>query len=435
MNNSRFFRLVPGLLRGLATAGMTLVPLPTYAQEGIIEASDTGDTALLLAASLFILLAALPGLALFYAGRARTGATALLTQTAAVAAAVSLAWIVAGYTLAFGQATNGWVGGGGAWMLMNLGNVRAGLTIPESAFALFQIAFVVLAAAIVPGAWAGRARFGWVVLFMAAWSLSLAPVMHWLWGGGWLSAAFGTIDFAGGLAVELAAGTTALVTALLMGKGKDFAMARPQEPAPMLALYGALMAWIGWMALCGGSAFAANDDAASAMISAHAAGCAGVLARLALDRLQKEAVTAGSLSCGLVAGLAGIAPAALYISPGGAMAIGAMAALLSALTADLLRRIGVDDRLDVFALFAVPGAVGALLLAPFMAAPLGGTGYAEGMDALSQLAAQGIGVVAVFAWSAIVGTILALTASVIIPMRVTERVEAAEFDRPGLTGL
>ena len=117
------------------------------------------------------------------------------------------------------------------------------------------------------------------------------------------------------------------------------------------------------------------------------------------------------------------------------MAIGAMAALLSALTADLLRRIGVDDRLDVFALFAVPGAVGALLLAPFMAAPLGGTGYAEGMDALSQLAAQGIGVVAVFAWSAIVGTILALMASVIIPMRVTERVEAAEFDRPGLTGL
>lgn len=414
----------------LLLAGLATHPIAALAQDGSLEASDTGDTAWMLAATALLLLAALPGLALFQAGRARTTAfVATLVQALAIAAAVSLAWIVVGYTLAFGAVSSGWLGGGNAWMLIELGNVREGLAVPESGFAVLQIACAMLAALIMPGAWSGRARFGWVVLFATLWSLIvLAPVMHWLWGGGWLSRASGTIDYAGGLTLELSAGTSALVAALLMGRGQDFGTPRREAELSPVALVGGFLIWVGWLGLCGGSAFSANDDAATALLNAHAAACAGVLARLAYDRLRKRPARADALASGLVAGLAAIAPAALYVSAGGALVIGAIGAVLSPLAAGLVRRAGADDRLDVFALFAVPAIAGSLLLAPFMSESLGGTGYDEGMNPVAQLVAQGIGVAVVMAWSAIGSAILALMASLAFPMRVSESAETAGLD-------
>lgn len=419
------------MLAALTIAVLTSAALPSLAmaQDGATEASDSGDTAWLLAATALLMIAALPGLALFQAGRARSTAfVATLLQTAAVAAAVSLAWIVAGYTLAFGVVTSGWLGGGNAWMLIELGNVRDGLAVPESAFALFQIACAMLAAVIMLGAWSGRARFGWVVLFAAAWSVVvLAPVLHWLWGGGWLASASGTIDFAGGTAIEVAAGTSALVTAVLMGRGIDFPREKSAGLSP-ITLAGALLIWIGWFGLCGGSAFAANDDATSALISVHAAACAGALARLLIDRLRRQPPRAEAFGLGLVSGLAAIAPAALYVSPGGAIAIGALGAALATGAAALVRRLGVDDRLDVFALFAVPGAAGSLLVGVFMAQALGGTGYDDTMNPIAQVVAQAIGIAVVAAWSAIGSTIIALMASLVFPMRVSEGSEEAGLD-------
>ena len=396
----------------------------------MIQASNTGDTAWLLAATVLLLLAALPGLALFKAGRAPSGSfVATLVQTAGLAAAVSLAWTVVGYTLAFGNVGSGWLGGGNAWMLLQLGSVREGLTVPESAFALFQIICAILAVTIMPGAWSGRARFGWVMLFGTLWSLVvLAPIMHWLWGGGWLAAATGSIDYAGGMTIEVCAGTSALVTAMLMGRGRAFGHERSRTRLSPIALCGALLSWIGWLALCGGSAFAANDDAATAMISAHVAGCAGLLARLVIDRLRGRAVLVESAACGLVAGLAAIAPAALYVSPGAAMAIGATGAALSVAAAALVRRMGIDDRLDVFALFAVPGATGSMLLAVFLARTLGGAGYDGGMNVIAQLVAQTIAVIVVMAWSALGSTIIALMASLAFRMRVSEASEEIGLD-------
>ncbi|WP_159867475.1 ammonium transporter [Novosphingobium sp. 9U] len=405
------------------------LPSMAMAQDGSIEASDSGDTAWLLAATALLLIATLPGMALFQAGRARAGAfVAMLMQTAAVAAAVSLAWIVCGYTLAFGGVTSGWLGGGNAMMLVELGNVRDGLSVPESAFALFQMVCAVLASVMMLGAWSGRGRFGWVVLFAALWSVVvLAPVLHWLWGGGWLASASGTIDYAGGMALEVSAGTSALVTAVLMGRGIDFPRDSNTGLSP-ITLAGALLLWIGWFGLCGGSAFAANDDAAAALISAHAAACAGGLMRLLIDRLRREPPRAEAFALGLVSGLAAIAPAALYVSPGGAMAIGAIGATLSAGAAWLVRRMGIDDRLGVSALFAVPGAAGSLLVGVFMARALGGTGYDDTMNPIAQLVAQGIGVVVVAAWSAIGSTVIALMASLAFPMRVSEASEEAGLD-------
>lgn len=406
------------------------LPVSAFAQDGTIEASEPGDTAWLLAATVLLFLAALPGLALFHAGRARAGSfVAALVQTAALAAAVSLAWIVVGYTLAFGDASSGWVGGGSAWMLIQLGNVREGLTVPESAFAMFQIGCAVLAAVIMPGAWSGRAKFGWVILFGTLWSVVvLAPVVHWLWGGGWLASATGAIDFAGGMTLEVSAGTSALVTALLMGRGHDFDEERKQPGLSPITLAGALLLWIGWLALCGGSAFAANDNAATAVISAHAAACAGAMTWLAVDRLRGKPVLAQGFACGLVAGLAAIAPAALYVSPGAAIAIGAIGAALSTGAVALVRRAGIDDRLDVFALFAVPGIAGSLLLAVFLSQALGGTGYDARMNLVAQLVAQAIGVVVVVSWAALGSTILALMASLAFQMRVSEATEEMGLD-------
>lgn len=423
MSNRRAAAAVPLLW-------LAALPGSAWAQDGAIEASDTGDTAWLLAATALLLLAALPGLALFQAGRARASAfVPILVQAATMAAAVSLAWIGVGYTLAFGDVASGWLGGGSAWMLIELGNVRSGLTVPESAFALFQIACATLASLIMPGAWSGRGRFGWMVLFAVLWSLVvLAPTVHWLWGGGWLAASTGTIDFAGGLTLCLSAGTSALVTALLMGRGIDFERQRPGSGLAPIALLGALLVWIGWLGLSGGSAFAANDDAAGAVLTAHAAACAGALARLAIDRLRRKAPKADAFACGLVSGLAAIAPAALYVSPGAAIVIGAAGSAMASLVGPLVRRLGIDDRMDAFAIFAAPAIVGGLLLAPFMAEALGGTGYDEGMNPVAQLVAQAIGIVVVMAWSALGSTIIALMASLMFPMRVSEAAEQASLD-------
>ena len=415
-----------------AVALLCVLALPgsAWAQDGAIEASDTGDTAWLLTATALVLFAALPGLALFQAGRTRASAfVATLVQAGTVAAAVSLAWIAVGYTLAFGDVSSGWLGGGSAWMLIELGNVRSGLTVPESAFALFQIACATLASLIMLGAWSGRGRFGWIVLFAVLWSLVvLAPTVHWLWGGGWLAASTGAVDFAGGLALCLSAGTSALVTARLMGRGIDFDKQRAGSGLAPIALAGALLVWIGWLGLSGGSAFAANDDAAGALINAHAAACAGALARLAIDRLRRKAPRADAFACGLVSGLAAIAPAALYVSPGAAMVIGAAGSTTAAVVGPLVRRLGIDDRLDAFAVFAAPAITGALLLALFMAEAMGGTGYDEGMNPVAQLVAQAVGIVVVMAWSALGSTINALMASLVFPMRVSQAAEQASLD-------
>jgi Amt family ammonium transporter len=219
---------------GHVLAALTLLALPSlaHAQDAGLDPADSGDTAWLLAATLFGLLLVLPGLALFHAGRVRAASVvSVITQTAAIVALVSVLWIVVGYTLAFGAVSNGWLGSGNAWMLIDLGNVRADTLVPESAYALFEMVFALAAPALLVGAWADRARFGWVIGFAALWSLIVyAPVAHWVWGGGWLATRLGTVDYAGGLVVHTSAGVSALVVALLMGRRERFSPAR-RKPA------------------------------------------------------------------------------------------------------------------------------------------------------------------------------------------------------------
>lgn len=415
----------------LAACAIAL-PVLGHAQAAeAIDAADSGDTAWLLTCSALVLLMTLPGLTLFYGGLVRAkGFLAVAIQIGAIAAITSLLWVVVGYTLAFGPVSNGWLGGGSAWMLGQLGNVRENTLVPESAFVLFQMMFAAITPALMVGAWVDRARFGWVVAFCALWSLIVyAPAAHWVWGGGWLASRLGTMDFAGGIVVHTTAGVSALVAALLLGKRTGFPRMQMLPHSPSLTMIGAAMLWVGWFGFNGGSSLAATDDAASAIINTHVAACAAALAWLAIEKVSIGKPTSVGFATGAVAGLATVTPAAAYIAPGAAILFGlAAAAVCYPMILLVKRRIEIDDSLDVFAVHGVGGIIGSLLLAVFLEPSLGGTGYAEGMSLTRQLFAQAAGVGAVAAWSALGTVICALAVAMVIPMRVTEDEEREGLD-------
>ena len=418
-------RFVSAMLLTLLLAG------PALAQDaGTLVESDTGDTAWMLTSSALVLLMTLPGLALFYGGLVRAkNVLSVALQCGAVAGVVSVLWVMTGYTLAFGDVGNGWFGNGRAWMLIELTNVRYGTTVPESAFVLFQMAFAIFAAALMVGAWAERARLGWVVIFCAAWSLIVyAPVAHWVWGGGWLASTFGTMDFAGGLVVHTTAGVSALVAAVLIGPREGFAEKPTLPHAPVLTMIGAALLWVGWFGFTGGSALSATDDASSGIINTHLAACVAALVWLLIERIALGKCTMIGWATGAVAGLATITPAAGYIAPGAAILFGALASVVCYGALVQVRRWGIDDTLSVFAVHGMGGMLGTLLLGLFVSYSLGGTGYPAGMTPGAQLGAQAIGVVAVAVWSAVMTGILALGIGILIPMRVKRKREIEGLD-------
>jgi ammonium transporter, Amt family len=205
-----------------------------------VAVADSGDTGWIILCALLVLLAALPGLLLRHAGVVNVrSALSISAQTVAVAAGVSLAWAIAGYSLAFAPG-NIWLGGGSNLLLANLGSLRDGLTVPESAFVLFQMALALFAACLLPGAAAERARFGWVVALAPLWLLIVyAPLAHAIWGGGWLSG-LGVIDFAGGLVIHMSAGFSALALSLILGRRRNPVGA---SHAPVLSLAGGALMW------------------------------------------------------------------------------------------------------------------------------------------------------------------------------------------------
>ncbi|MBC2666366.1 ammonium transporter [Novosphingobium flavum] len=408
-----------------------LAPVAARAQGAAGGGADSGDTAWILVSSALVMMMAAPGLTLFYGGLVRAkNFLSVLVQCGAIVAVASLLWLVCGYTLAFGPASNGWLGNGDMAMFNQLGTVREGTTVPESAYALFQMCFAAITPALMVGAWVDRARFGWVVAFSALWGLIVyAPVAHWVWGGGWLAAKLGTLDFAGGIVVHTTAGVSALVAAALLGKRDGFPKTLMLPHSPALTMAGAALLWVGWFGFNGGSALSASDDAAAAIINTHVAACAAALMWLAIERVTVGKPTSIGFATGAIAGLATVTPAAGFISPGAALVFGLIAASVCYPMIQLIKfRLKIDDSLDVFAVHGVGGMVGSLLLAVFLAPALGGTGYAEGMTMASQIAAQviGVGVVAVF--SAIASALLALGINLFLPMRVSEDSEREGLD-------
>jgi ammonium transporter, Amt family len=417
----------------LAMVLAAFVAAPAFAQDVTVAVpeANSGDSAWILTASALVLMMTLPGLALFYGGLVRAkNFLSVLVQCGAIAAVASVIWIAVGYSLAFSVNGNGYIGSPENFMFNGLlDSVREDQSIGELAFALFQMAFAIITPALIVGAWVERARFGWVVAFSALWSLLVyVPVARWVWGGGFL-AEQGVIDFAGGIVVHTTAGISALVVALMLGKRIGFPKTLMLPHSPALTVAGAGLLWVGWFGFNGGSALAANDAAASAIINTHVAASVAALVWLLIERIKVGKSTAVGFATGAVAGLATITPAAGTVGPGGAIIIGLLAGTVCFWFVGLIKgTLKIDDSLDVFAVHGVGGMMGSLLLAVFASESLGGVGYAEGAGMASQLWVQLKGVAIVAAYSAVVTLIIGYMVSMVLPMRVSEDQERDGLD-------
>ncbi len=410
-----------------------LAAAPAWAQDNVVAAveSDSGDTAWILTSSALVLMMAIPGLALFYGGLVRSkNFLSVLIQCGAIAAVASVIWIAVGYSLAFSVNGSAMIGSPENFMFGGLlDSVREDQSIGELSFALFQMTFAIITPALIVGAWVERARFGWVVAFSALWSLLVyVPVTRWVWGGGFL-AEQGAIDFAGGIVVHTTAGVSALVIALMLGKRIGFPKTLMLPHSPALTVAGAGLLWVGWFGFNGGSALAANDAAASAIINTHLAASVAALVWVLIERIKVGKSTAIGFATGAVAGLATITPAAGTVGPGGAAIIGLLAGLICFWFVGLIKgTLKIDDSLDVFAVHGVDGIMGSLLLAVFASESFGGVGYAEDASMASQLWIQLKAVSFVAVYSAVVTLIIGYMVSMVLPMRVSEDAERDGLD-------
>jgi Amt family ammonium transporter len=350
----------------------------------------------------------LPGLALFYAGLVRVKNTlSVMMHCVAVACLISVLWLAFGYSLAFDGAAP-LIGGLGKAFLLSVSRGSVVGSIPEPAFFMFQATFAVITPALIVGAYVERIKFGAVLAFSGLWlALVYAPVAHWVWGGGWLAQRH-VMDFAGGLVVHATAGISALVAAIMIGPRDGFPRDLHPPHNPGMTMIGAGMLWVGWYGFNGGSALAANGDAAMALLVTHISASTAGLVWALLERIRFGRASMIGMVTGVVAGLATITPASGFVGPLGGLALGALGSLICFVAVDVVKnRLKIDDSLDVFAVHGVGGILGSLLVAVGASTALGGAGYASGMDMGAQAKVQLLGIATVIAWSAI-GSIVIL---------------------------
>lgn len=399
---------------------------------GAAQAEDglsAGNTAWVLTSTALVLFMTLPGLSLFYGGLVRSkNVLSVLMQCFVIACLVSILWLVAGYSLAFG--TGGpFIGDLSNVMFANIGvNSMIG-DIPESGFALFQMTFAIITPALIIGGFAERMRFSAVLLFTTLWLFAVyVPVCHWVWGGGWL-AEMGFKDFAGGAVVHITAGVAALVAALVLGNRRGF----PRQPMPphnmTLTLMGAGMLWVGWFGFNGGSALAANGDAAMAMLVTHLSAAAGALVWTTLEWVKYGKPSALGAVTGVIAGLGTITPASGYVGPGGALVIGITAGFVCFYATNWMKqKLQVDDSLDVFPVHGVGGLLGTLLTGVFASNALGIFSGKEDIVISEQLTTQAIGAFSTFGYTAVVTFVILKLVGVLCGNRVTEEEEQQGLD-------
>jgi ammonium transporter, Amt family len=389
---------------------------------------NTGDTAWVLAATCLVLLMTIPGLALFYGGLVRKkNVLSTLMQSFAACCLVTLLWIIAGYSFAF-SGQGAFIGDAKQLFLSALTKDALTGTIPESLFMVFQMSFAIITPAVICGAFADRMKFSALLWFFTAWlMLVYVPVAHWVWGGGFLSK-MGFLDFAGGTVVEINSGIAGLVAAMMLGKRKGFPTEVMAPHNLILSVTGAGLLWVGWLGFNGGSALAANGLAAMALANTQIAGAAAALVWMAIEWYKHGRPSVLGIISGAVAGLVAITPACAYVSPMGAIAIGALAGLLCFYAAtSLKRKFGYDDSLDVFGVHGIGGLVGVIGIGVFGSQSWGGTaGLLEGNA--HQLWVQIEGAVIVAAWCGLVTVAILWAIQKGIGLRVTLEDEVNGLD-------
>ena len=390
---------------------------------------DTGNTAWILTSTALVLFMTLPGLALFYAGLVKSkNILSVLMHCIAIACLASLIWLGVGYSMAFSDGSP-WVGGLQKAFLSGVERDSLSGDIPETVFFMFQMTFAIITPALMVGAYVERIKFSAVLLFSGLWLIVVyAPVTHWIWGGGWL-AEKGILDYAGGLVVHLTAGISALVLAAALGPRKGFPNQIDPPHNPALVMIGASMLWVGWFGFNGGSALAANEDAGMAMLVTHISAAAGSLVWMTIDWIKFGKPTLIGLVTGTIAGLASITPASGFVGPIGGLVIGLSAGIVCYILVSFVKSsLRIDDSLDVFAVHGAGGVLGIILVSFLADTRFGGVGYAEGMDSVSQLSVQGIGIAAVFAWSVIASIIIIIIVRATTGLRVDPSFEEEGLD-------
>ena len=410
----------------LAMVALVASPDVASAQAAAPPAINQADTAWMLVATALVLLMT-PALAFFYGGLVRSkNALNTMMMSFVSLGFVGILWALVGYSLAFST--------GGAWvgdlsrMFLRGVNLEPQGTIPHVLFMAYQGTFAIITAALISGAIVERMRFSIYVLFISLWALFVySPVAHWVWGGGWL-AKWGALDFAGGTVVHVNAAVAALVAAVLVGKRQEYPSSSLLPHSVPLTLLGAGLLWFGWFGFNAGSALAASPVAGLAFVTTMLAPAATLLVWTFLDAFRSRKPTAVGAATAIVVGLVAITPAAGFISPMSAIALGAIAAVPSYLALMVRVKTSLDDSLDVVAAHGVGGTVGALLTGVFAEKIWNGVADGALFGNPHQLVVQSIAVLAVAVYSGVVSFVLLKVISLVTPLRATEQEESAGLD-------
>jgi Amt family ammonium transporter len=409
-------------------AVLCLLPLNAQADQ-----LNSADTAWIMTATALVLFMTLPGLAMFYAGLVRArNVLSVLMQCFSIAAMASIVWFVVGYSLAFGEG-NAWIGDFSRVMLSGVDRDTLSGGIPESLFMMFQMTFAIITPALIVGGFAERMKFSAMLLFSLIWLLLVyVPVTHWVWGGGWLSQ-MGLYDFAGGTVVHITAGVAALVAAIVLGPRRGFPTTAMPPHNMTMTIAGAGMLWVGWFGFNGGSALAANGDAAMAILVTHISAATGAMTWMTIEWLRYGKPSALGLVTGMVAGLGTITPASGFVGPGGALIIGLLAGIVCFIATQYLQRVlKIDDSLDVFPVHGVGGILGTLLVGVFSATSLGvfsGYGFADGIESMgAQFQVQLIGVLVTIVFTAVVTWGILKLVEAMVGLRVSDEQELEGLD-------
>ncbi|MDA7424538.1 ammonium transporter [Thalassococcus lentus] len=376
------------------------------------------DTAWIIVATALVLFMTLPGLALFYGGLVRArNVLSVFMHCFAIACLMSVLWLVVGYSIAFGGGTSGYWGGYDKMFLAGVTADSLSGTLPEVLFFAFQMTFAIITPALIVGAYVERVGFGFVLLFSGLWMLlCYAPVVHWIWGGGFLAdggifGENGVKDFAGGIVVHETAGLAALIIAMFLGPRKN-QTTPPHNPG--FVMIGAAMLWVGWFGFNGGSQLAADGGAAMALTVTHISAATASLTWALWEKIKFGKASLVGMVTGTIAGLASITPASGFVGPVEALIIGGIAGILCQEAVNVVRNLlKIDDTLDVFAVHGVGGIFGTLMIAIFGA---------------GSFAAQAGSLVIVGLFTIVVTVVLIFITKAITPLRVDEETEHSGLD-------
>ena len=417
----------PGFAQDAAPLAAEQAAVEPAAEEAAAPAFDSGNVAWMLTSTLLVLLMVVPGLALFYGGMVRAkNVLSVLVQVLVVFSAVIILWMAYGYSAAFTEGNNFFGSFTEKAFLRGIAADTEASGLPEFLFVVFQSTFAGITTALIVGSFAERIKFTAVLLFSLIWvTFSYLPMVHMVWSGGFL-AHKGVIDFAGGTVVHINAGIAGLVGAYFLGKRLGYGKEALKPHNVPYTFIGASLLWVGWFGFNAGSALAANEAAALAMINTMVATAGGVVAWSLVEAVSKGRPSALGAASGAVAGLVGITPAAGTVGPMGALAIGIAAGAVCVWGVNGLKRLlRVDDTADVFGVHALGGIVGAVLTGVFSDASFGGTGIEGSIGA--QVWAQTFSVLFTIVWCAVVTAIAMLITRALVGLRVSD-----EDQRQGL---